>query len=103
MAISGKPQKSVPATEHVKPPNEQDVFNLINKGGSVAKASAPKAAPDNVKPMLVQLRLYPDLVEEIDAVRRAAGGNGKRHPSPSRHAWIVSAIEEKLARDGSAS
>ena len=48
--------------------------------------------------MLVQLRLYPDLVEEIDATRLANKGKGKRSRPPSRHAWIVSAIEEKLAR-----
>jgi hypothetical protein len=99
MAISGKPQKTAPATEPAKTPNEQDVFSLINKGGSVAKASAPKIDASDIKPMLVQLRLYPDLVEEIDAVRKAASGRGKKHRPPSRHAWIVSAIEEKLARD----
>lgn len=96
MAISGKPQK--PASPPPAPlPNEQDVLNLIHKGGSVAKPTAAASAPDAVKPMLVQLRLYPDLVEEIDAVRQNAGGR-KRRP-PSRHAWILQAIEEKLARD----
>jgi hypothetical protein len=100
MAISGKPHKPTPSESGGRP-SEQDVISLINKGGSVAKAPAPKNDPDTIKPMLVQLRLYPDLVEEIDAVRKATGG--KRHPSPSRHAWIVKAIEEKLARDKSSS
>lgn len=100
MAISGKPPKSTPAAEQVKSPSEQEVFNLINKGGSVAKA-APQDAPASVKPMLVQLRLYPELVEEIDAVRKGASGKGRRHRPLSRHAWIVSAIEEKIARDNS--
>ena len=98
MAISGKPQKPTPAAESVTPPNEREVFNLINKGGSVAKLDALQDAPENIKPMLVQLRLYPDLVEEIDATRSASNGKGKRSRPPSRHAWIVSAIEEKLAR-----
>jgi hypothetical protein len=100
MAISGKPHKParvVPGSV----PTEQDVISLINKGGSVAKASAPPTKAADVKPMLVQLRLYPDMVEEIDAVRKATGG--KRHRPTSRHAWIVAAIEEKLARDTSGS
>ena len=96
MAISGKPHKPAPAVAGPQP-SEQDVISLINKGGSVAKPSAVKTATDDIKPMLVQLRLYPDLVAEIDAVRKSSGG--KRHRSPSRHAWIVTAIEEKLARD----
>lgn len=95
MAISGKPRKPAPA-ETAPLPSEHDVLSLINKGGSVAKPALPKIAADNLKPMLVQLRLYPDLVEEIDAVRKTSG---KRHRPPSRHAWIVTAIEEKLARD----
>ncbi len=98
MAISGKPNKSAPP-ESTTRPNEQDVLSLINKGGSVAKATTPKIDAEAVKPMLVQMRLYPDLVQEIDAVRKATGG--KRHRAPSRHAWIVTAIEEKLARDKS--
>ena len=95
MAITGKPQKpALPSP--APPPNEQEVLNLIRKGGSVAKP-ADTGEPDAAKPMLVQLRLYPDLIEEIDAVRKNAAGK-KRRP-PSRHAWIVEAIEEKLARD----
>ncbi len=98
MAISGKPQKPALAAEPVTSPSEREVFNLINKGGSVAKIDAPQNEPENIKPMLVQLRLYPDLVEEIDATRSASRGKGNRSRPPSRHAWIVSAIEEKLAR-----
>lgn len=98
MAISGKPQKPTPG-EPAKLPNEHDVLSLIHKGGSVAKTAATKIEARDLKPMLVQLRLYPDLVGEIDAVRQTTGG--KRHRPPSRHAWIVTAIEEKLARDKS--
>jgi hypothetical protein len=95
MAISGKPPK--PARPSPAPlPNEQEVLSLIHKGGSVANP-ADAVERDAAKPMLVQLRLYPDLVEEIDGVRKRSAGR-KRRP-PSRHAWIVEAIEEKLARD----
>jgi hypothetical protein len=72
------------------------VLNLIHKGGSVAKP-VDTSQREAAKPMLVQLRLYPDLIEEIDGVRKNSAGK-KRRP-PSRHAWIVAAIEEKLARD----
>ena len=95
MAISGKPQKPAPAPPGHQP-NEQEVRNLINKGGSVPEAARP-ADPATIKPMLVQLRLYPDLIEEIDSLRKAVAG--KKHRPPSRHAWIVQAIEEKLERD----
>ena len=98
MAVSGKPQKPTPVAESANSPSEREVFNLINKGGSVAKPDAPLEEPEKIKPMLVQLRLYADLVEEIDATRLANKGRGKRSRPPSRHAWIVSAIEEKLAR-----
>lgn len=98
MAISRKPSSDAPAPPTARP-NELDVLSLINKGGSIPKATAAPAAPAALKPMLVQLRLYPDLVDEIDAVRKVT--SGKRHRPPSRHAWIVTAIEEKLARDKS--
>ena len=100
MAISGKPPKPV-AAEPANRPSEQDVISLINKGGSVAKASNPPSGSTDVKPMLVQLRLYPDLVEVIDVARKKTAS--KKYRPPSRHAWIVSAIEEKLARDKSGS
>lgn len=96
MAISGKPQKPVTAVAPKQEPDEQTVRKLINKGGSVADLSRPDDA-DSLKPMLVQLRLYPDMVEEIDAVRKNSGG--RKHRAPSRHAWIVQAIEEKLAKE----
>ena len=96
MAISGKPPKSAPAPSPAPLPNEQEVLSLIHKGGSVAKAVGGTGR-DVAKPMLVQLRLYPDLIEEIDVVRQRKSGK-KRRP-PSRHAWIVAAIEEKLARE----
>jgi hypothetical protein len=95
MAISGKPPKPAPPSPAPRA-DEQEVLKLIHKGGSVAK-SADTSEGHAVKPMLLQLRLYPDMVEEIDGVRQNRAGK-KRRP-PSRHAWIVEAIEEKLARE----
>jgi hypothetical protein len=97
MAISGKPPKLVQA-EVKRQPDEQEVRNLIHKGGSVAEVSRGAETVAAVKPMLVQLRLYPDMVQEIDAVRKRTAGKGRR--APSRHAWVVRAIEDKLAKDG---
>ena len=96
MAISGKPPKPVQA-EVKQQPDEQEVRKLILRGGSVAEGSAAAEPGTAIKPMLVQLRLYPDMVQEIDSLRKDT--RGRRHPAPSRHAWIVKAIEEKLARD----
>src|SRR4051812_30324649 len=96
MAISGKPQKPVTDIGPKQQPDEETVRKLISKGGSVAEA--PRSLdPDTIKPMLVQLRLYPDMVQEIDSLRKNTGG--RKHRAPSRHAWIVKAIEEKLARE----
>ena len=95
MAISGKPQKSA-APEPDRRPSEREVRSLIHKGGSVAEAGC-SLDPATIKPMLVQLRLYPALIDEIDTVRNDTGG--RRQRPPSRHAWIVKAIEEKLERD----
>jgi hypothetical protein len=71
--------------------DEAKVREVINRGGSVAKK---EASEDDI--MRVQLRLHPSLVEEIDLARK----NIKRGKKPSRHVWIVAAIEEKLAREG---
>jgi hypothetical protein len=96
MAITGKPQKLVPAASSVTLPDEQTVRKLIHKGGSVATAGSGVAAAKD-KPMLVQLRLYADMVQEIDAVRDRT--RQKRWRASSRHEWIVKAIEEKLERE----
>jgi hypothetical protein len=96
MAISGKPQKLTPAKLPGTPPDEELVRSLINKGGSVADATRGHETA-SIKPMLVQLRLYRGMVEEIDAAR--SGSKSRRRRAPSRHAWIVEAIEEKLERE----
>lgn len=96
MAISGKPQKLVPATSSVAVADEDTVRKLIHKGGSVAAGERAATAVKD-KPMLVQLRLYADMLHEIDAVRSQTPK--KRWRKSSRHDWIVQAIEEKLGRE----
>ena len=66
---------------------ERQIEALIDKGGSVA--------PDHkgggeTKPQLVQLRLPRHLVQRIDRARK------RRLVAPSRHAWLLEALLEKL-------
>ncbi len=80
MAISKKPSaKAVVSEDAIKA--------IIEKGGSVAEAK-PEAGKKNL-----QLRLDADLIARIDEVRK-----NKAVP-PSRHAWILEAIFEKLERE----
>jgi hypothetical protein len=81
MALRAKPQQT-PAAD------ERRINELIEKGGAV-----PAAGADKSRPMLVQLRLSRDLIQRIDRDRR------KRTVPPSRHAWILEALLEKLKTD----
>jgi len=66
---------------------------LIEKGGSVATDEQPKRSEPN-RTSLVQLRLEANLIRRIDATRR------KRTVPPSRHAWMLEAILDKLQTEG---
>jgi hypothetical protein len=80
MALRSKPQQQ-PATA-----DERRINALIEKGGTVPTHSNGNQS----KPMLVQLRLSPDLIQRIDSDRK------KRTVPPSRHSWILEALLEKL-------
>lgn len=82
MAVTRKPQVRG-ATEQ---PSETAIRAFIERGGGV-----PSDA-DDVRTKLVQLRLSPELIARIDAVRHVA-----RVPT-SRHHWLLEAIHEKLER-----
>lgn len=73
-------------------PDEAKIQDVIRRGGSVARDQQEDNYEDELKN--VQLRLYQSMIAEIDE-RRSKIKRGKR---PSRHAWIVAAIEEKLAQ-----
>jgi hypothetical protein len=66
---------------------ERRIDALIEKGGTVATSE------DEAKLMSVQLRLMPDLIQRIDRIRK------RRMVPPSRHAWILEALLEKLEKD----
>ena len=68
--------------------DNRKVKAVIKKGGSVAAASVAADKPKNV-----QLRLLPDIIQRIDQSRR-----GRMVP-PTRHAWLMEAVLEKLERE----
>ncbi len=79
MVISNKPKKKT-----------VDVDALINKGGSVAAKETMGAASTLLR---LQLRLPPNILARIDKVI------ARRVAKPSRHFWLLEAIEEKLERE----
>ncbi|MCH9638933.1 MAG: hypothetical protein K0U40_05515 [Betaproteobacteria bacterium] len=80
MTIARKPKK----------PNEVEIATLIEKGGSVPK-SHKRAGKTDLKN--VQLRLSENIISDIDNIRQ------QNIVAPSRHAWILTAIKEKIGRD----
>lgn len=81
MALRAKPIQDSKA--------EEQINALIEKGGTVATDTSTA----NGKLMLLQLRLSKDVVQRIDRQRN------KRIVPPSRHAWILEALLEKLKKD----
>ena len=65
---------------------EREIEALIDKGGSVT----PHKGGRETKRQLVQLRLPRPLVQRIDQARQ------RRLVAPSRHAWLLEALLEKL-------
>ena len=66
---------------------ELQIEALIDKGGSVLH---DREEGKETKPQLVQLRLPRTLVQRIDKARN------RRLVPPSRHAWLIEALLEKL-------
>ncbi len=92
MAVSRKPKRETSVKEKAEP-KQIDIDAVINKGGSVAADDAVTLeTEDELKN--VQLRLYQSVIDEIDGHRMKV----KKGKVPSRHAWILEAIEEKLGK-----
>ena len=66
---------------------EREIEALIDKGGSVTPGYK---GGRETKLQLVQLRLPRTLVQRIDQARQ------RRLVAPSRHAWLLEALLEKL-------
>jgi hypothetical protein len=86
MPVTRKPQPKGAAPGQ---PSETAIRAFIERGGSVAAEAGARGERNK----LVQLRLSPELIAHIDAVREA------RRVPPSRHHWILEAIHEKLERE----
>lgn len=81
--------------------DEKMLDALINKGSVTEMPATPAPDPkapakeelvDNSKLIFVQLRIDPQILQEIDR-------NVKSRPGKlSRHTWIMEAIAEKLTR-----
>jgi hypothetical protein len=85
MAITRKPKPPSQASEN-------DVQQLINRGGTVA---APAGRQDDAQLASVLLRLPADMLTRIDASVK------RRLPVRiSRVSWIIEALQERLEREG---
>jgi hypothetical protein len=68
-------------------PRNVEVTQVINRGGS------SPSVPDGEKERIFNLRVPNDLVEKVDALRKARTGK------ISRNTWILEAIEDKIERE----
>ncbi len=94
MAVTRAPTRNTTRDEaNESKPDDSRVNEVIRRGGSVANDRREEAHEDEQRN--VQLRLYQSMIAEIDE-RRSKVRRGKK---PSRHSWIVAAIEEKLDRE----
>lgn len=81
------------AREADAPIDPSKIDEVIGRGGSVPNERSDTVYEDEQKS--VQLRLYQSTINDIDRLRNRT----RRGRKPSRHAWLVQAIEEKLARE----
>ena len=84
MALRRKPQSKSQKSSFA---DDRHIVALIDKGGSVAP---DHEAEKGTRLQLVQLRLPRSLVQRIDKARQ------HRIVAPSRHAWLLEALLEKL-------
>ena len=68
-------------------PRTMEVSQVINRGGSSTKAM------DEKKERIFNLRVPEEMVEKVDALRKARIGQ------VSRNTWILEAIEDKIERE----
>lgn len=96
MAITAKPKKSnTKDTSKSAAPetsiDEKKAIAFINQGGSTA---AEPSDEDDVQKGVI-IRMYADMIEEIDTLLKSI----PKRRRPSRNAWIIQAIEDKLKKD----
>lgn len=84
MAITRKPK----AAAQSGAVSEQQIKQLISKGGSIAQE-------ENKTEKQVLVRIPPELLEQMDALAQA------RRVRTPRHTWILEALWEKVERESS--
>lgn len=92
MAIARTPTVTAPKTPIV---DEKEIEALISKGGSSTLVKEPEAAEDEDAIKTVLVRTYESQVQEIDQLLAQIPKRNR----PSRNAFIVEAIEEKMQRE----
>ena len=73
--------------------NEKKIEALIEKGGS--SVAVERMANNDDEKQQLRLVAYTSQLREIEEVLNQMPKRGR----PSRHAWILQAIDEKLQRD----
>lgn len=92
MAIAKQIKKETPAA---KPPvDEKKIEALISKGGTSTKAKPIQDADDNQK-TAIKLLPYQSQLNDIQAILEQMPKRNR----PSRHAYILQAIDDKIQRD----
>lgn len=92
MKVTRPIQKEATATRPVT--DEKKIEALIQKGGSSVAIERTAGSDDDEKQQ-VRLVTYISQLREIEQVLEQMPKRGR----PSRHAWILQAIDEKLQRD----
>ena len=94
MAIARIPTATVPKSAPATV-DEKKIEALIGKGGSSTLARVPKIIEDDDAIKTVLVRTYESQVQEIDQLLAQL----PKRQRPSRNAYIVEAIEERIKRD----
>jgi hypothetical protein len=96
MAITAKPKKNtINDSSNANEIDEKKAIAFINQGGTVAAITASPQAEEEDKQKGVIIRMYPDMIQEIDELLKKLPKRNR----PSRNAWILKAVEEKLKRE----
>lgn len=94
MAITKVPTAAAPKAATVDV-DEKKIEALINKGGSSTLAKAPETTEEEDAIKTVLLRTYESQIQELDQFLLSM----PKRSRPSRNAYIVQAIDERIQRD----
>lgn len=92
MAIARQIKKETPVPKPTA--DEKKIDALISKGGTATKAQPVQGADDNQR-TAIKLITYQSQLNDIQAILDKMPQRNR----PSRHAYILQAIDEKIERD----